>query len=100
MRPYRFVTPAYKNLRDILDYLNSNSSSAAERFLATLDYRLRLLAKHPLSGQERPEFGHPELRYLSGGSYLVAYYPATKPLTITAIVHGARDVAELMKDVR
>jgi plasmid stabilization system protein ParE len=71
MRPYRFVTPAYKNLREILDYLNSNSVSAAERFLSTLDYRLRLLADHPYSGLLRPDFGHPELRYVYVGSYMI-----------------------------
>ena len=100
MRPYRLVTPAYRNLRDILDYLNSNSSSAAERFLTTLDYRLRLLARYPESGMRRSEFGHPDLRYLSVDSYVIAYYPDTKPLTIVAIIHGSRDITEHLKDIR
>jgi plasmid stabilization system protein ParE len=82
-----------------LDYLNSNSSSAAERFLATLDYRLRLLAKHPYSGHTRQDFGYAHLRYLSVSSYLIAYDPATKPLTITAIIHGSPDIAEHMKQL-
>src|SRR5271165_6334391 len=31
-------------------------------------------------------------------SYLIVYRPETKPLQVVAIVHGRRDVEELLKD--
>jgi len=36
---------------------------------------------------------------LSVYSYLVVYDPESRPLTIVAVLHGARDVAHLLKDV-
>jgi plasmid stabilization system protein ParE len=53
MRTYRFLTPAYIDLRDILDYLNTKSPAAASRFLYRLDQRLKLLSKFPNSGRTK-----------------------------------------------
>ncbi len=97
MRRYRFLTPAYKDLAQILEYLNSNSRSAAASFLEGLDHRLNLLADFPLSGSERPEFGQPSLRFTIYASYLIAYYPEGRPLRIAAILHGSRDLPTALK---
>ena len=100
MRPYRFLTPASRDLTDVLEYLYTNSPAAADRFLTSLDRRLSLLADHPFSGNHRKEFGHDDLRYITFGAYIIAYYPATKPLTIAALLHGSRDLAALLNELR
>jgi hypothetical protein len=32
-------------------------------------------------------------------SYLVVYDPASTPLTVIAVLHGARDVAQILKEI-
>ncbi len=100
MRPYRFLTPASRDLTDVLEYLYLNSPAAADRFLTALDSRLRLLADHPFTGHQRTEFGHDDLRYITFGAYIIAYYPETKPITIAALLHGSRDLAALLKELQ
>jgi len=40
------------------------------------------------------------LKFWSVYSYLVVYDPASRPLTIVAVLHGARDVELLLKNQR
>jgi plasmid stabilization system protein ParE len=39
------------------------------------------------------------LKFWSVYSYLVVYDPADSPLTIIAVLHGARDVAQILKEI-
>jgi plasmid stabilization system protein ParE len=39
------------------------------------------------------------LKFWSVYSYLVAYDPAGAPVTIGAVLHGARDVAQILKEI-
>jgi plasmid stabilization system protein ParE len=39
------------------------------------------------------------LKFWSVYSYLVVYDPAGDPLTIVAVPHGARDVAQILKEI-
>ncbi len=97
MRGYCLLTPANRALVATLEYLHAVSSGAASRFLAALDARLELLASNPLSGRHRPEFHHPALRFISCQSYVVAYAPDRRPISIVAIIHGARDTPMLLE---
>ena len=100
MRPYRLLTPASRDLTEILEYLYTNSAAAADRFLTSLDRRLDLLANQPYTGHRRKEFGQDDLRYITFGAYIIAYYPETKPLVIAALVHGSRDLSAHLKEHR
>ena len=43
-------------------------------------------------------FGSPKaLKFWTVYSYLVVYDPDSRPLTIVAVLHGARDVEQLLK---
>jgi plasmid stabilization system protein ParE len=39
------------------------------------------------------------LKFWTVYSYLVVYDPAGDPLTIVAVLHGARDVAQILKEI-
>jgi plasmid stabilization system protein ParE len=39
------------------------------------------------------------LKFWSVYSYLIVYEPLSKPLTIVAVLHGARDIAQIVKDL-
>lgn len=43
----------------------------------------------------------PSARSSSGACtrYLIVYDPASQPLTIVAVLHGARDVEQILKDL-
>jgi plasmid stabilization system protein ParE len=38
------------------------------------------------------------VKFFSVYSYLIVYRPETKPLQVVAILHGRRDVEQLLKD--
>ena len=99
MRPYRFATPAYRDLQAILEYFAESGSATGSRFLHRLDSRLRLLVRYPNMGVRREEFGYSHLRYIVLDSYLIAYDPAVSPLTIVAIRHAARAPESPEEDV-
>ena len=98
MRPYRFATPAFRDLTGILEYLSQNSTLAASRFVIQLDQRLRLLARYPHMGVRRDDFGHPHLRFVMQGPYFIAYDPESKPLTVIALRHSSRDPESFVVD--
>jgi antitoxin ParD1/3/4/toxin ParE1/3/4 len=39
------------------------------------------------------------LKFWSVYSYVIAYDPSSKPLTVVAVLHGARDVAQILKEI-
>jgi plasmid stabilization system protein ParE len=57
-----------------------------------------LLASHPQMGHTREDLTARPLKFWSVYSYLVVYDPACEPLAIVAVLHGARDVEQLLKN--
>ena len=55
------------------------------------------LAERPGLGHSREDLTNRPLRFWSVFSYLVVYDPESRPLTIIAVLHGARDVEKLLK---
>jgi toxin ParE1/3/4 len=60
-----------------------------------------LIAEHPLIGVSRLELAPPPFRFLviRGFPYIMVYNPTTRPPTVIRIVHGARDLPEVLKDL-
>ena len=54
-------------------------------------------AKTPGIGHTREDLTDRPLEFWNVYSYLVVYDPHTRPLTIIAVLHGARDVEKLLK---
>jgi antitoxin ParD1/3/4/toxin ParE1/3/4 len=55
------------------------------------------LAERPGIGHGREDLTDRPLKFWSVYSYLVVYDPESQPLTIIAVLHGARDVGEWLK---
>lgn len=55
------------------------------------------LAERPGIGHTREDLTDRPVKFWSVYSYLLVYDPESRPLTIIAVLHGARDVAELLK---
>jgi len=57
------------------------------------------LASRPGIGHVRQDLTERPLKFWSVYSYLVVYDPGGEPLTIVAVLHGARNVAEILSGV-
>ncbi len=64
--------------------------------LAILD-RIALLTTNPAAGHYRRDLTAENVRFFPVYSYLIVYKPETTPLQVAAILHGRRDLAEILK---
>jgi len=55
------------------------------------------LAERPGIGHTREDLTDRRVKFSRVYSYLVVYDPESRPLTIVAVLHGARDVERLLK---
>jgi plasmid stabilization system protein ParE len=93
-----FTEGAETQLLEILDYLADESESAAVRVRHAIYDAIGKLAESPGIGHTRQDLTDRALKFWSVYSYLVVYDPESRPLTIIAVLHGARDVGDLLKD--
>jgi toxin ParE1/3/4 len=62
-----------------------------------IDDAIGKLVVNPGIGHTRDDLTDRALKFWSVYSYLVVYDPESRPLTIVAVLHGARDIGELLK---
>jgi plasmid stabilization system protein ParE len=58
---------------------------------------MRRLATMPGLGHVREDLADESLRFWSVYAYLIIYRPATDPLLIVRVLHGARDVRAILE---
>ena len=58
--------------------------------------KIGYLAANPGGGHWRRDLTDESVRFYSVYSYLIVYRPQTKPLEVVAILHGGRDLEELL----
>jgi plasmid stabilization system protein ParE len=73
--------------------------SRAYRLTERAEAAFDLLASWPGIGHAREDLTDRPLKFWSVYSYLVAYEPAGDPLTLVAVLHGARNVAEILREL-
>jgi plasmid stabilization system protein ParE len=62
--------------------------------------RVAVLAKHPLMGSKRQDITPRPLRFWTitkFPSYVIVYRPETVPLQVVAVLHGQRDLKEVLE---
>jgi plasmid stabilization system protein ParE len=92
-----FTEEAETQLLEILDHLAGESEAAAVRVRHAIYDAVGKLAERPGIGHTREDLTHRPLKFWSVYSYLVVYDPEIRPLTIVSVLHGARDVEQLLK---
>jgi plasmid stabilization system protein ParE len=55
------------------------------------------LAGTPAAGHRRKDLTDENVRFFPVYSYLIVYRPEMKPLQIVSILHGRRDVEQILK---
>jgi plasmid stabilization system protein ParE len=97
MKPYGLTHAAENDLFEIWAFIAADDIEAADRVEAEIFDACGRLAEQPHMGHLRRDLTDKPVRFFPvRGTYLIVYNPASEPLEIIRILHGARDaVAEL-----
>ena len=96
MNSFRLAPAAARDIEDIWAYLARDSVRAARRVRLALLAACRRLAQHPGLGHQREDLTEKPVLFWPVYSYLIIYNPATRPLEIVRILHGAQDIPRLL----
>lgn len=91
-----FSPAARQDLKDIGDFIASDSPAAARPGRSAVRKRCSLLADTPLSGRQRPEL-HAQLRSVLVWKYVIFYTADSQRVRIERILHGARDIDSVIE---
>jgi|ERR1700719_3317720 len=97
----RFVLApqAAEDLVGIWRYIKNQSSVAmADHVESVIRDKFAFLSDTPEAGHPRRNLTNEKVKFFPVYSYLIVYRPATKPLQIVAILHGRRDVEQVLQD--
>ena len=97
MTPYVLSPDALQDLKDIWDFIRNDSAEAADKVVDAIFTACEGLAAMPNKGHRREDFTSSDVRFWPVFSFHVIYRPQTNPLQIVGIVHGARDVPEVLR---
>jgi len=90
-----FSQAARDDLIEIWDYIAKDNLDAADRVVAKIKKEISFLAKSPGIGHKRRDLTRKDVRFWNIYSYLVVYQE-TSPMHIVRILHGFRDIADLL----
>ncbi|MCE9548121.1 MAG: type II toxin-antitoxin system RelE/ParE family toxin [Planctomycetia bacterium] len=91
---------AEHSLDEIFDTIGRQGQNpeAAARLLRRIAAKCELYAAQPLSGESRPDLGS-DVRCFPVGSYVVFYRPFDSGILLLLVVHGARDIPTVFREV-
>jgi plasmid stabilization system protein ParE len=81
--------------------LQEDSRDAAERVEMEILATCHRLAKHPRMGRKRQDVTMLPVRFWTMTkfpNYVIVYRPETNPLQVVAVLHGKRDLKEVLKE--
>jgi plasmid stabilization system protein ParE len=100
MSEYQLTSKAEDDLFAIWSFIAQDNLEAADRVEAAIYRACAFLAVGPLRGHMRRDLTDLPVRFwtvLRYPSYVIVYDPVTQPLQILRILHGARDIAALLR---
>ncbi len=89
---------AIAQLADIAEYIAQDSPRNAQRAVERIIVAVEGLARFPLRGHIVAEFGRENLRELTWRKYRIVCRAAKDSVRIIAVVHGARQLKDLISD--
>ncbi len=95
---YVLAPEAALDLVQIWRYIKKHSNVAvADRVEAVIRDKIAFLARVPGAGHQRKALTDHDVRFFPVYSYLIVYRPDIKPLQVVSILHGRRDVGEILE---
>jgi len=98
-KPAAFTPRARSDLGEAATWIARDSRSAASAFREAIDAVAKLVGEHPRVGVLRSDLAPAPYRFcvVRGFPYLVVYDASQEPPVVARIVHGARNLAEVLK---
>jgi antitoxin ParD1/3/4/toxin ParE1/3/4 len=96
---YRLTERAEADVEAIAAFIATDSIDAAVKVVLAFEDAFVLLGSRPGIGHAREDLTDRPLKFWSVYSYLVVYDPAAAPLTIVAVLHSARNVAQILTEI-
>jgi len=97
MNDYRLSPLANEDILEIWAYISRDNINAADELEAEIVSTCKKLAENPSLGHPRRDLTQEAvLFYPVRSTYLIIYKPETNPLEIARVLHGYRDVSELI----
>lgn len=98
-RRYQLTPAAQRQVDEIAAFIAQDSIDAALKVYDVLEEAFEQLAEMPGMGHTREDLTERPLKFWTVFSYHVVYVPETEPLAIVAVVHGARDVEQVLRSI-
>jgi plasmid stabilization system protein ParE len=96
---YLLAPEAATDLVQIWRYIKKQSSiDMADRIESVILERIRFLSENPDAGHWRRNLTNQSVKFFPVYSYLIIYRSGTKPLQVVSILHGRRDVEQILRD--
>jgi toxin ParE1/3/4 len=91
------ITPlAACDPEEIGDYIAQDNPVRARIFVVELRAHCEKICLNPAGYRRRPELSD-DLRSCASGNYVISFECTTEQVTIIRILHGARDIYEVLK---
>lgn len=91
---FTLTAKAEEDLIEIWIYVATDNPEAADKLIAQIDAKCKILADNPAIGQARRDIAS-ELRYFPTGKYLILYRQLDANVEIVRVVHGARYLPDI-----
>lgn len=97
---FRLTPQATEDLDAIWWFIAGGNRDAADRVEGEIVATCKRLAKHPLMGTKRQDITPLPVRFWTlpkFPNYVIVYRPDTAPLQVVAVLHGQRDLKEVLE---
>jgi antitoxin ParD1/3/4 len=97
--PFQFTPQATEDLDAIWWFIAENNREAADRVEMEILATCRQLTKYPLMGIRRQDITLLPVRFWTVTkfpNYLIVYRPETVPLQVVGVLHGKRNLKEVL----
>ena len=96
---YVLAPQAALDLFEIWQFIEEHSSLAtADHVESVIREKFVFLASSPETEHRRSNLTEHDVKFFPVYSYLIIYRPQTNPLQVVSILHGRRDVVQILKD--
>lgn len=101
MSEFRLTEAAYRDLDSILAFvLDQSGTDAAYDLRSDLFETFARLAEYPGLGHKRLDFTSRPFVFFTRTPYVIMFDRTSDPLTIHAVLHGARDIPRILRKRR
>ena len=96
MRHLEISREAEAELEEIWNYIAGDNVAAANRMQAKFEQAFQKLIENPGLGHRRSDLTTRAVLFWSVGQYLVIYQSSITAVRVLAILHAARDIADML----